>query len=956
MRTFRHFFIGLLLVTIVCGLFFPSHAFQKKAFETIEKTIFDQLDVYIEVSHLSFDFPFHIGFHDVLIKDREKNIVFAAKHANLTPEYTQLFKKDQPKLRLTIEHASLYSIPSTPLPSIHKPPTTCPILVTIGELEISKNLSHGITRPLPVEFYAIQLQNIVSNLSDKKIELFGEALLEGTLDGKALTVQSEWIVLQDRSLRASFKAFLDHTVPFNGNLHLSPTLAINGSSLKLPSTDIENIRDLASGLKGYQGSVEIEALFSGTLTDPLIELMLKSDLLTVNSMLELKHLLAHSICHLSSEQANGQASLSALINEKDVLVTTDFHWLFDHLLTFSHLQLQAPGTEFDASLSISPTELWIEGNAKGSFKNLSLFNQKNSLVLKEPLLYEIKIPRSDRESLQAMFSFSRLSIDELYVNEVALEIASENPIASSRLLNLQFYAKEVTYQDLKIANVNLTSSLNTALLAQNSFRINVEGIWKETPLTIDIDGFLQNPIDKPEITIHSATANALNLSMRFLEPFNLPLDQQAPLAGNLVIDGQMARFLQSLTTTPPPFSGQARALLNVGGTYQKPQFQGHLEILDGTYEIPEIGVSLRNFSSDIQMIGSHLYFNHLMASDGKAGKVSGSGHFALDKEHHHPFILELTLQEAAFFNQDYIQTSGNGSLTFKGNSQGGSIQGKLQVSSALMHLPERSSSTINTLEVTYVNIPKNKPQPQSLNPKQPIWPLTFDIKLTIPRSLKIEGRDLTSTWKGELAVQGSAQAPLWFGELQLIEGEYLFNGNPFTLNEGIITFAGDLDKKTTLYVIANKDLDKVKIDVIAKGVVKNPALSFRSNPPLPQREILSWILFNRGTAEISPFQGTQLSESITNLSMNPERPDILSKIRSALGIDRLEIGRNPNSDTNDVNVQVGKYISDDILISVIKSDVNRLAIEANLNDKIKLQAQVSDDSQGQLFIKWRRDY
>src|SRR5690606_30756378 len=141
---------------------------------------------------------------------------------------------------------------------------------------------------------------------------------------------------------------------------------------------------------------------------------------------------------------------------------------------------------------------------------------------------------------------------------------------------------------------------------------------------------------------------------------------------------------------------------------------------------------------------------------------------------------------------------------------------------------------------------------------------------------------------------------------------------------------------------------------IAKGPIKKPELSFRSNPPLPQREILSWILFNRGASEISPFQGSQLSESITNLSTNQEGPDILSKIRSTLKIDRFEICRNPKNDNNEVNVHVGKYISDNVLISVIKSDVNRLAIEATITERIKLQAQVGDDSQGQLLLKWKR--
>lgn len=57
----------------------------------------------------------------------------------------------------------------------------------------------------------------------------------------------------------------------------------------------------------------------------------------------------------------------------------------------------------------------------------------------------------------------------------------------------------------------------------------------------------------------------------------------------------------------------------------------------------------------------------------------------------------------------------------------------------------------------------------------------------------------------------------------------------------------------------------------------NPEISFRSNPPMPQKRNSSWILFGRGTSEISPFQGTQLTESITNLKTNNKGSDVAHK-------------------------------------------------------------------------------
>lgn len=450
---------------------------------------------------------------------------------------------------------------------------------------------------------------------------------------------------------------------------------------------------------------------------------------------------------------------------------------------------------------------------------------------------------------------------------------------------------------------------------------------------------------------------AINLPVEFsLNPWSLNIQENSPLRGTLTAEGEIAPFLHKLLDKPTSFAGKTQIDLSLAGTYLDPQINGTCKIAQGSYEIPEIGVLLTDLSATINVNGPQLSIAEVSAVDGNGGKVFGTGYYLIDELQNYPFALDLTLQEAALLNQDYVKIICNGPLTFKGNNLEGILVGKLQTSTAGITIPERSYSTINTVDVTYINVPEKMPQPQSIATQKSSWPLYLDINLQIPKSLSIEGRDFSSIWRGEVDVQGTGRAPLLYGELKITEGQYLFNGNPFALNQATINFAGDLDKKTTLYAIASKDLDKVKVDVIAKGPVKNPTISFRSNPPLPQREILSWLLFNRGTSEISPFQGAQLSESITNLSTNQEGPDVLSKIRSTFKIDRFEIGRYQTNESAGVNVEVGKYISDNVLISVIKSDVNRIAVEATLTDQIKLQAQVGDDSEGKLLLRWKKDY
>lgn len=443
-----------------------------------------------------------------------------------------------------------------------------------------------------------------------------------------------------------------------------------------------------------------------------------------------------------------------------------------------------------------------------------------------------------------------------------------------------------------------------------------------------------------------------------LQPLVLTTDHAAPVSGELSGTSELTSLL-SFFPDSPALSGVAHVELNLSGTLAAPQFNGRCDISNGSFAILKLGAMLHDLNAKFDIADSQLILTTVSADDDNGGKIQGTGHMQLDISKACPFELNLDLNHVTLFNQDYAQASFDGKLALTGDLAAGKLSGSMQATHALFTIPDQAPALMNQIDVTYINQPSDEsaPQAQMLTPSASAWPLTLDIAVNFPNNLHIRGRDLTSQWDGSLSLQGTTKTPLVFGDVKIMHGQYLFSGKPFAIDQGTITLAGELDKKTSLYVIASKDLDQVKVDVILKGPVKAPSISFRSNPPLPQREILSWILFNRGTSEISPFQGSQLSESITNLDSNHQGPDVLTRIRKTLGIDRLDINRSgPPGGDGQMSLQIGKYISDKVLITINKSDVNRLAIEAALTKKIKLQAQVGDDAQGQMLLKWKNDY
>ena len=385
------------------------------------------------------------------------------------------------------------------------------------------------------------------------------------------------------------------------------------------------------------------------------------------------------------------------------------------------------------------------------------------------------------------------------------------------------------------------------------------------------------------------------------------------------------------------------------------------DINEVSFQNTKTGVTFNNISATVESDFQQIIIKELSGSDDEDGHFVGKGFIDLNRNNHFPFEIDFELNKTHILQLEDTKLDVTGDLKIIGNANGAEVYGSLSADSLRISLSEKSASPVDTIDVIYIN----QTEPLLQTDPSSDWPLKLEIELDIPGTARITDSDLSTKWEGHVNVKGSPESPKLFGELKVIEGKYLFNGRTFDIDQGTITFAGDIEKKTSLYVIANMDIEKNNIEVIVKGHADNPEISFRSNPSMSQQEILSWLLFNKGLSNITTFQGSQLNHSITNIKKGNSGPNFLNKLKSTLGLDRIDISGNPNGDEGEMKVKVGKYISKSTFLSVSKkitNDSNRttganaIGIESELTRDIKLQAEVDDDSSGQINLLWKRNY
>lgn len=729
-----------------------------------------------------------------------------------------------------------------------------------------------------------------------------------------------------------------------------------------------NLSQFDSDLKG---DIEIKAKFSEDAENPhsqLLTVYFHTPLLTTSSFEAKKVSVEAKLSHLWTKPYGFlQARCDELSKDAWSIYEASAETVFDHKNSSWPFSLSLHGVETNqmsltvkGSWHINEEELFLSLSSLQSraesipitLNNPATLRLRKGLLELSPLSFNIDSGHLFAEfDLTSGYTHGTIGVDDI-------------PIQLLRYFQPSFPAKGLasahielsetpsgTFGDLQINlnNVSIEEHLKTATPINASLKASLgDGVLEGAGLIVGLGTEPVELFTKLPVTVN-------------FNPLKFEIEKNLPFSFHALATTPLGSLLELLSwTTNTTLTGDVKLGIDLSGTLASPKLKGSAELTHGSCELFELGLNFHNITAKLDLHDSEITLKEFNALESQTGKISGKGSAKVDAEHSFPFNINLYVDQVALARLDSAYSTASGQLNISGNNKEALLEGKLVSNELHVIIPDEIAALNHTLDVKYVNQSPDVPPPTVYVPQASSWPISLNLELEIPNKGMIVGEDWKSEWKGKATVEGTTTHPLLVGTMKIINGEYRFNGKSFLIKEGTITFAGDPEKKTSLYVIASREIEDIKVDIILKGSLKYPAITFRSNPPLSQREILSWILFNRGLSNITSFQGTELNESITNLNTRKsKKQDMLTRIRNQIGIDRIDIMRGEKGSENEVSVQVGKYVSKNLYISVNKSitaEVNRLCLEANLVKNLKMQAAVGDDSQGELLLKWKKDY
>ena len=334
-------------------------------------------------------------------------------------------------------------------------------------------------------------------------------------------------------------------------------------------------------------------------------------------------------------------------------------------------------------------------------------------------------------------------------------------------------------------------------------------------------------------------------------------------------DGVDLSFMDAVNPLVRQTGGLLDADVGITGTWENPELDGRLSIIDGTALYPALGVRHENLNGSFVMSGDTIRIENLAVASGD-GFAELSGFVRLE-ELTKP-VLSVQLDAEDFHGvtvRDFISVTASGTAELNGPFFGATLTGEGTVTQGVLYFADLVEKEIIDIEDTLFAM-EGLVNPNLIRQQG----LGVEFENMFLDSLRVDSLRLemdTDAWMrsseaniqllGSLMINKELDEYRFNGTLQTPRGTYTLSPGPslvqlvssrnFDVTRGEVTYFGTPDLNASLDIEARHRVrtvrgDDIMVFVQIGGTLYEPSLTFTSDilPPISADEILSYLFFS----------------------------------------------------------------------------------------------------------------
>jgi translocation and assembly module TamB len=442
--------------------------------------------------------------------------------------------------------------------------------------------------------------------------------------------------------------------------------------------------------------------------------------------------------------------------------------------------------------------------------------------------------------------------------------------------------------------------------------LQVEGPFRH-PYDLTVAGTLTDlQVGVENVQLHNDGAVRFSVSRQLfrLEPFRL-VGEGTDLSGHgtvqmngehqLDLAAQGHFNLKLIETFNSDFtsSGALALDMTVTGTTARPVTQGKLQITNAGIAYIDLPSALSGINGSVVFSQNHLQIEDLTARTG-GGNVSFTGD-ATWYNRLLNFNLDLRAQEVRLRYPPGVSSTANAHLRFAGSSNASALTGDVTITK-LAVMPGFDFGAYLARTSRTVTLPQTNPLLNRIR---------LDVHIVTTPELQMQTAAVRLSGDADLRLRGTAAKPVVLGRADVLEGQVYFNGTKYELQRGDVIFTNPVTTTPLLDLQASTQVRDYDVTINVNGPPDKLKLTYRSEPPLPEADIITLLALGQTTQESAQLEQTgqnafaqEASSAIIAEALNAT---VSNRVQRLFGVSRIKI--NPQGISTETNPARGPQVT-----------------------------------------------
>jgi translocation and assembly module TamB len=378
-------------------------------------------------------------------------------------------------------------------------------------------------------------------------------------------------------------------------------------------------------------------------------------------------------------------------------------------------------------------------------------------------------------------------------------------------------------------------------------------------ISLQNDGPLQFTYHRNEIRI--AQAHLRGADSNFQINGSARFDRERPV--HVSVTGAVNLGLLKGLMPELHATGEANVNVAIEGTMSKPRITGRTTVRDASANYSDFPVGLSHLNGDLVFDRSRLLFENVTADSG-GGQLTLNGSVTYGEEGPTRYEIYARTPQVRIRYPAGMSWLTGGTLQLVGTTERAVLSGNVELKRLLFAPGADITSFFGA-----------SPDTSAVGAASSAFMrnLTFDVAAHTSPGARIEWTGAQVEIDSDLHLRGTWDRPILLGHIHLLGGEMSFRGNTFTLTRGDVNFANPFQLDPELNIEATSTISQYLVTINFSGRASKLSLSYRSDPPLPDTDIIALLALGstgqesalRSTAAGSNYGATALlSEAVSS--------------------------------------------------------------------------------------------